>query len=86
MLCILFLLVIGDVRAKSSPIQPFTTYRYAIELEPGIADLWWTVNNDANEITFELHMKTTGWIALGISPGIISTDRSILIVQRMLFF
>jgi hypothetical protein len=71
MLFILFLLVIGDVRAKSSPIQPFTTYRYATELEPGIADLWWTVDNGAKEITFELHMKTTGWIALGISPGII---------------
>ncbi|CAM4957108.1 unnamed protein product [Rotaria socialis] len=32
------------------------------------ADLWWTVNDDKQEILFELHVKTTGWIALGISP------------------
>ncbi|CAF4944392.1 unnamed protein product, partial [Rotaria socialis] len=69
MLFIVLLLIIGDVLAISSPIQPFTTYKYSIELQPDIADLWWTVDSDANEITFELHMKTTGWIALGISPG-----------------
>ncbi|CAF1166007.1 unnamed protein product [Adineta steineri] len=69
MLFIVLLLIIGDALAISSPIQPFTAYRYSTELEPDIADLWWTVDIDANEITFELHMKTTGWIALGISPG-----------------
>ncbi|CAF4936815.1 unnamed protein product, partial [Rotaria socialis] len=68
MLFIVLLLIIGDVLAISSLIQPFTTYKYSIELQPDIADLWWTVDSDANEITFELHMKTTGWIALGISP------------------
>ena len=85
MLCIVLLLIIGDALAISSPIQSFTTYRYSIELELNIADLWWTVDTDANEITFELHMKTTGWIALGISPGKMLTDRSTLVVQRIVF-
>ncbi|CAF4288315.1 unnamed protein product [Rotaria magnacalcarata] len=66
---VLLLVAIGDVVSISSPITPFTTYRYSTELEKGIADLWWTVYNGAKDITFELHMKTTGWIALGISPG-----------------
>jgi hypothetical protein len=55
----------------SSPIQPYTTYRYSIELQRNVADLWWTVNETKQEIIFELHIKTTGWIALGISPGIL---------------
>lgn len=85
MLFIVLLLIIGDALGISSPIQSFITYRYSIELEPDIADLWWTVDIDANEITFELHMKTTGWIALGISPGKMSTDRSTLVTQRIVF-
>jgi hypothetical protein len=53
----------------SSPIQPFTTYKHSVELQVNVADLWWTVNDAEQEIIFELHVKTTGWIALGISPG-----------------
>ncbi len=69
MLFIALLLIIGDALAISSPIQSFTTYRYSIELEPDIADLWWTIDEHQQEIIFELHVNTTGWIALGISPG-----------------
>ncbi|CAF3332219.1 unnamed protein product [Rotaria socialis] len=69
LLIVLLLVVIGDVVSISSPIIPFTAYRYSTELEKGMADLWWTVDNGAKDITFELHMKTTGWIALGISPA-----------------
>ncbi|CAF1375257.1 unnamed protein product [Didymodactylos carnosus] len=32
-----------------------------------VADLWWTVNEASKEITFELHVKTTGWIAIGLA-------------------
>ncbi|CAF1129901.1 unnamed protein product [Rotaria sordida] len=44
-------------------------YKYSIELEANIADLWWTIDDVRKEITFDLHIRTTGWIALGISPG-----------------
>lgn len=53
----------------ASPIKPFTIYDHAIQLEANVVELWWKVNNTAQEITFELHVKTVGWIALGISPG-----------------
>ncbi|CAF3485406.1 unnamed protein product [Rotaria socialis] len=53
----------------SSPIEPFTTYKNSAELERNVADLWWTVDDAEREIMFELHVKTTGWIALGISPA-----------------
>lgn len=53
----------------SSPIRTFSTYKHSIELEHGIADLWWTIDDVEREIIFEYHAKTTGWIGLGISPG-----------------
>jgi hypothetical protein len=55
--------------STSSPIPPFIKYNHAVELQQNISDLWWTTDDVNREITFELHMKTTGWIALGISPG-----------------
>lgn len=63
------LIWIHSTDATSSPISPFTTYQYTTEIESGVVDLWWNVDQTKQEITFELHMKTNGWIALGISPG-----------------
>jgi hypothetical protein len=70
------LFIINGLTAISSPLKPYTTYRYSTPFETNIADLWWTVDEPNKEITFELHVKTTGWIALGISPGnLISSHR-----------
>ncbi|CAF4462457.1 unnamed protein product [Rotaria sp. Silwood2] len=66
---ILSLLITKKSNGISSPLQPYTSYRYSTELQRNVADLWWTVNETRQEITFELHIKTTGWIALGISPA-----------------
>ncbi|CAF3680038.1 unnamed protein product [Rotaria sp. Silwood1] len=70
------MVVVGKSNGISSPVQLFTTYKHSIELQENVADLWWTVDSDAQEIIFELHVKTTGWIALGISPagGMIGAD------------
>ncbi|CAF4341241.1 unnamed protein product [Rotaria sp. Silwood2] len=51
------------------PISRFKTYQHSTELQPDVANLWWTVDETEAEIMFELHIKTTGWIALGISPA-----------------
>jgi hypothetical protein len=73
------LFIIQGLHAISSPLTPNITYRYSTPFEPNIADLWWTVDEPRKEITFELHVKTTGWIALGISPGKhISSHRPLL--------
>ncbi|CAF1151739.1 unnamed protein product, partial [Adineta steineri] len=53
----------------SSPLTTFTTYQHSVELLSNVADLWWTVNETNQTIFFELHVNTTGWIALGISPA-----------------
>ena len=66
---VLSLLIIEKCNSISSPIRPLATYKHSTELESNIADLWWTIDDNQREITFELHVKTTGWIALGISPG-----------------
>lgn len=52
-----------------SPLRPLATYDHSIELQADVADICWSVNDTEQEITFELHMKTIGWIAFGISPG-----------------
>ena len=59
----------------SSPIPPFASYQHSIVLQPNVADLHWTIDDVKQEITFELHVKSTGWIALGISPGRIFIGR-----------
>lgn len=69
LLLLLLLLVIHECSTFSSPIRPFDTYKSHIELEKNISDLWWTVDDAEEEITFELHMATTGWISLGISKS-----------------
>ena len=61
--------VVDQCHSTSSPITPFMKYKHSVELQDNVADLWWTIDDVEREITFELHMKTTGWIALGISPG-----------------
>ncbi len=63
------LLIIEKCSTISSPIPPLGNHKYSSELESNVADLWWTIDDAKKEIVFELHIKTTGWIALGISPG-----------------
>ena len=61
--------MIEKINGISSPIEPYLNYTYSIELLSDKADLWWSIDNSTNEITFELHINTIGWIALGISPS-----------------
>ena len=68
-LILILALVVQDAIALSSPLKPFTNYTYSTSLKDKVGDLWWTVDAVRKDITFEMHMKTTGWIALGISPG-----------------
>ncbi|CAF3886409.1 unnamed protein product [Rotaria sp. Silwood1] len=66
---LVMLLILKDSYSISSPVRPFTKYQYSTELEKNVADLWWSVDDVKQEIMFELHIKTRGWIALGISPA-----------------
>ncbi|CAF1328257.1 unnamed protein product, partial [Didymodactylos carnosus] len=61
--------IIPNAKCLSSVLRPTDKYQHSIELQTNVADLYWTENPNDSEITFELHVKTTGWIALGISPG-----------------
>lgn len=73
---LIFLLsIISPSFEITSPIPTFITYEHTVELATNVSDLWWTVNETSQEIIFELHVKTTGWIALGISPGKKISDR-----------
>ena len=86
-ICALWIYV-SAVAGRSSPLQLQRVYDHSIELEKDVAELWWTVNDAARDILFELHVKTSGWIALGISPGrwraILRTNRFNFVM--MLFF
>jgi hypothetical protein len=61
--------MIVNINGLSSPITPFAGYTYSVELMANESDLFWTVDYTTKMVTFELHTYTTGWIALGISPG-----------------
>ena len=65
----LLLIMTKESICISSPLTPFTTYNYFTSLEVNVSDLWWNINETSQEIIFELHVKTTGWMGLGISPG-----------------
>lgn len=65
----LVLIVIERSYGISSPLIPFTNYSYSISMQENISDLWWNINRAEQEILFEFHVKTIGWIAFGISPG-----------------
>lgn len=71
---LVFLQFVSHIKGLTSPIKPFATYPNATELIEDVADLWWTVNDAHAEITFELHVKTTGWIALGFALGRCSSE------------
>ena len=66
---VISLLAVHNTNAITSPISPYVNYTYSTELWHNVADLWWTVDEVKQDILFELHINTTGWIALGISPG-----------------
>ncbi len=68
-LFVLLILLVKKSDGISSPLSPYIKYKNSIELQPDVADLWWTIDDTEKEITFEYHVKTTGWIGLGISPG-----------------
>ena len=69
-LIVVFLLQLRNIDTTTSPLSTYTNYTYSTELQADIAYLWWSVDETQQEIVFELHIKTTGWIALGISPGL----------------
>lgn len=53
----------------SSSLTLYTTYENQIEVESHNLSIWWNVDEIKKEIVFEYHVKTTGWIGLGVSPG-----------------
>ncbi|CAF2857131.1 unnamed protein product [Rotaria sp. Silwood2] len=73
-----FLLLIESIKGITSPITPYTKYNHSVKLKTNIADLWWTINETKQEILFELHIHTTGWIALGNKFLIESIDQDFI--------
>ncbi len=65
---IVSLFIFEIIHGLTSPITPYIKYQHSAELKANVADLFWSVNETSQEILFELHINTTGWIALGISP------------------
>jgi hypothetical protein len=80
-------IVVSLARSISSSLKPYTSYKYAIELVPGLADLWWNVDDveKGGSIVFELHAKTLGWVGFGISPGNRNVSLCLLIILIIRF-
>lgn len=70
-ICIKLIFLFNKCEGISSPLSPYINYKNSIELQSNVADLWWTIDDFEKEIIFEYHVKTKGWIGLGISPSIL---------------
>ncbi len=58
-----------NVHLLKRTISTLSNQKYSTEFEKNVADLGWTIDDNKREITFELHINTTGQIHLDISPG-----------------
>ena len=47
---ILSSLLVQKGNGISSPLQPYTNYKYSLELQPQVAHLWWTADGTQQEI------------------------------------
>ena len=55
-----------------SPLTPSESYTHSIQADEDddkLYKLYWKLINNDNEILFELHCKTTGWVGFGLSPN-----------------
>lgn len=61
----------ANIKSGLKPLQPSEDYTHstvADEDSPDLFVMYWKILND-QEIQFEIHCKTTGWVSLGISPN-----------------
>jgi hypothetical protein len=67
----IFCLIDSALIKKLQPLLPSEDYTHSLIVDEDAPEkyqvFWKLINND--EIQFELHAKTVGWIGLGISPN-----------------
>lgn len=70
---ILCLTISNAILAASINSKPSETYTHSTFGDDDNDDLyklyWKVIGKDLDEIQFEVHCKTTGWVGLGISPN-----------------
>lgn len=71
LLCAILFGFIEASSSLSSPLSTYLNYSYSTTIRANAIDFWWSIDRIRDEITFELHVNTTGWLALGISSGIL---------------
>lgn len=77
----ILMMIIERTWTISSPVSPLMKYAHSTELYPGVADLWWSIDNEKGEILMEFHVNTTGWVGLGISPGMIRMFKTYVVIR-----
>ena len=56
------------VQAALSAHDLSSSYRFQTNLHENYT-LYWTFDNDAQNITFAVRVRTTGWVGFGLSPN-----------------
>ena len=64
LLLLLLTLVLGALGAHDLS----STYPFRLNLHEDYT-LYWTFDNDAQNITFAVRVRTTGWVGFGLSPN-----------------
>lgn len=70
----LFSFIIGTLSTPKTivPLHPTEKYTHSAiidDTKPDNYKVYWKILNETDEIQFEIHCKTTGWVGLGISPN-----------------
>ena len=69
LIAIIFFLNFTWISAALKPLVPSEAYMQSFSVDkknPNQFKIFWSVIK--NEILFEVHCKTTGWVGVGISP------------------
>ena len=56
------------VRAALSTHDLSSSYRFSANLHANYT-LYWTFDNEAQNISFAVRVRTTGWVGFGLSPN-----------------
>jgi len=70
----LIFLIIGLFKTSLSltPLKASESYTHTLDADEDdnkLYRVYWKLINNNNDILFELHCKTTGWVGFGLSPN-----------------
>lgn len=71
-LSIFLIYYVNGASLRFVPLEPSESYTHSAivdEDDEGLYKVFWKFDNTLEEIQFEVHCRTTGWVGIGLSPN-----------------